>query len=41
LGEKPEEDPSDAFGELRDKYKEFFITYNDDNVKECNGEELT
>ena len=36
-----EEDPSDAFGELREKYKEFFITYNDDNVREWDGEDLT
>lgn len=40
LGEKTE-DPTDAFGELKEKYKEFFITYCDDNVKEFNGEELT
>lgn len=40
LDEKPE-DPTDAFGELKEKYKEFFITYCDDNVRECNGEELT
>ena len=33
-----EEDP---FEDLKSKYKEFFITYSDDNVKEFNGDEMT
>ncbi len=26
---------------MKTKYKEFFITYNDDNTKECDGEDMT
>lgn len=29
-----------AFEELRTKYKEFFITYNDDNTRVFDGEEM-
>lgn len=35
-----ETEAEDPFNELKSKYKEFFITYHDDNVKEWNGEDM-
>jgi tetratricopeptide (TPR) repeat protein len=39
--EQDSEDQSAGFDDLRGKYKEFFITYCDDNVKEWDGEDMT
>jgi hypothetical protein len=36
VNEQNEED-SNPFNELKQKYKEFFITYNDDNTKYFDG----
>lgn len=35
-----ETEAEDPFNELKTKYKEFFITYHDDNVKQWNGEDM-
>lgn len=31
------EDPNSAFEEMTSKYKEFFVTYGDDNIKYFEG----
>jgi tetratricopeptide (TPR) repeat protein len=36
-----EEEPGAVFEELKTKYKEFFITYSDDNTRLQDGEEMT
>ena len=39
--ENQREEANKEMTEMRDKYKEFFVIYNDDNVRAFNGEELT
>lgn len=37
LTDEEAETKEDPFDDLRSKYKEFFVTYCDENVKEYNG----
>lgn len=39
--EKAKIDQGAAFEELKSKYKQFFITYNDENTRLFDGEEMT